>query len=158
MRKTRLPALKTADVFAPAIALGHGIGRLGCFSAGCCWGIECHLPWGVTFTNPVANQLVGVPLGVPLHPTQLYESFAEFVIFGVLYWRIRKPHTPGAIISLYLMLYSTVRFVVEFFRYHEQANPFGGPLDTGQWISLALFLLGAAYFVVRLYRYRLSTS
>jgi prolipoprotein diacylglyceryltransferase len=56
------------------------------------------------------------------------------------------------------MLYSTVRFVVEFFRYHEQANPFGGPLDTGQWISLALFLLGAAYFAVRLYRYRLSTS
>jgi prolipoprotein diacylglyceryltransferase len=61
MRKTRLPGLKTADVFAPAIALGHGIGRLGCFSAGCCWGLECHLPWAVTFTNPVANQLVGVP-------------------------------------------------------------------------------------------------
>lgn len=158
MRKTRLPGWKTADVFAPAIALGHGIGRLGCFSAGCCWGIECHLPWAVTFTDPVANQLVGVPLGVPLHPTQLYESFAEFLIFGVLYWRIRKPHPAGAIISLYLMLYSTVRFVVEFFRYHEQANPFGGPLDTGQWISLALFLLGAAYFAVRLYRYRLSTS
>jgi phosphatidylglycerol:prolipoprotein diacylglycerol transferase len=157
MRKTRLPALKTADVFAPSIALGHGIGRLGCFSAGCCWGIECHLPWAVTFNNPLA-QVPQERLHVPLHPTQLYESFAEFVIFGVLYWRIRTPHTPGAIISLYLMLYSTVRFVVEFFRYHEQANPFGGPLDTGQWISLALFLLGAAYFVVRLYRYRLSTS
>jgi phosphatidylglycerol:prolipoprotein diacylglycerol transferase len=153
MRKTRLPALKTADVFAPGIALGHGIGRLGCFSAGCCWGIECHLPWAVTFTNPVANQLVGVPLGIPLHPTQLYESFAEFLIFGVLYWRFRKPHPPGAMIGLYLMLYSTARFVVEFFRYHEQANPFGGPLDTSQWISLGLFLLG-----IRLYRYRPSTS
>jgi len=107
----------------------------------------------VTFTNPVANQLVGVPLGVPLHPTQLYESFAEFFIFGVLYWRIRKPHPPGAMIALYLMLYSTARFVVEFFRYHEQANPFGGPLDASQWISLALFLLG-----LRLYTYRSSTS
>jgi len=153
MRKTGLPALKTADLFAPAIALGHGIGRLGCFSAGCCWGIASHLPWAVTFTNPVANQLVGVPLGVPLHPTQLYESLAEFLIFGVLYWRIRRPHHAGAILSLYLMLYSTVRFVVEFFRFHEQANPFGGPLDAGQWISLALFLLG-----LRLYRYRPSTS
>jgi phosphatidylglycerol:prolipoprotein diacylglycerol transferase len=112
----------------------------------------------VTFTNPVAHQLVGVPLGVPLHPTQLYESFAEFFIFGVLYWRIRKPHSAGAIISLYLMLYSTARFVVEFFRYHEQGNLFGGPLDTGQWISLSLFLLGAAYFVFRLDRYRPSTS
>ncbi|MGA2772053.1 MAG: prolipoprotein diacylglyceryl transferase [Bryobacteraceae bacterium] len=153
MRRTGLPALKTADIFAPAIALGHGIGRLGCFSAGCCWGMACHLPWAVTFTNPVANQLVGVPLGVPLHPTQLYESFAEFFIFGVLYWRIRKPHPPGAMIALYLMLYSTARFVVEFFRYHEQANPFGGPLDASQWISLALFLLG-----LRLYTYRSSTS
>jgi len=147
IQKTHLPAWKTADVFAPAIALGHGIGRLGCFSAGCCWGVECHLPWAVTFQNPVAKELVGVPLGVPLHPTQLYEAIAEFAIFAVLYWRIRKPHTPGAIISLYLMLYSSARFVVEFFRYHEQGNLLGGPLDTSQWISVALFLMGAAYFL-----------
>jgi len=147
MHKPRLPAARTADVFAPAIALGHGIGRLGCFSAGCCWGVECHLPWAVTFTNPVANQLVGVPLNIPLHPTQLYEAFAEFAIFGILYWRIRRPHAPGAIISLYLMLYSAVRFTVEFFRFHEQGNLLGGPLDTSQWISLALFAAGAAYFV-----------
>src|SRR5690348_9993907 len=80
MRSSRLPVLRTADVFAPGIALGHGIGRLGCFSAGCCWGVESHLPWAVKFTNPVANQLVGVPLKVPLHPTQLYESFSEFAI------------------------------------------------------------------------------
>jgi phosphatidylglycerol:prolipoprotein diacylglycerol transferase len=147
MRKTHLPAWKTADVFAPAIALGHGIGRLGCFSAGCCWGVECHLPWAVTFHDPAAKDLVGVPLGVPLHPTQLYEAFAEFAIFAVLYWRFQKPHKPGAVISLYLMLYSTARFAVEFFRYHEQGNLLGGPLDTSQWISLALFTLGAAYFV-----------
>ncbi len=147
LRRTRLPLLKTADIFAPGIALGHGIGRLGCFSAGCCWGVECHLPWAVTFRNPVANDLVGVPLNRPLHPTQLYEAFAEFAIFGVLYWRFRKPHEQGAIISLYLVLYSAARFVVEFFRYHEQGNLLGGPLDTSQWISLALFALGAAYFV-----------
>ena len=145
MRKTHLPALRTADIFAPGIALGHGIGRLGCFSAGCCWGVKSSLPWAVTFTNPVANQLVGVPLGVPLHPTQLYESFAEFLIFGILYWRIRKAHSTGAIISLYLMLYGTARFVVEFFRFHEQGNLWGGPLDTSQWISIALFLVGASY-------------
>jgi phosphatidylglycerol:prolipoprotein diacylglycerol transferase len=144
LRKTGLPMLKTADVFAPAIALGHGIGRLGCFSAGCCWGIECHLPWAVTFTNPAAHDLVGVPLTVPLHPTQLYESFAEFLIFGILYRRFGKPHNPGAIISLYLMLYSTARFIVEFFRYHEQGNLWGGPLDTSQWISILLFALGAS--------------
>lgn len=148
LRKSRLPVLRTADVFAPGIALGHGIGRLGCFSAGCCWGVECHLPWAITFTNPVSNQLVGVPLGVPLHPTQLYESFAEFLIFGILFWRIAKPHSTGAIISLYLVLYSAARFIVEFFRFHEQGNLWGGPLDTSQWISLALFLLGASYLLM----------
>ena len=58
-------------------------------AAGAC---ECHLPWAVTFTNPVANELVGVPLGIPLHPTQLYESFAEFAIFGVAL----LAHSPAA--------------------------------------------------------------
>jgi phosphatidylglycerol:prolipoprotein diacylglycerol transferase len=149
MRKTRLPVWRTADVFAPGIALGHGIGRLGCFSAGCCWGVESHLPWAVTFRNPVAHDLVGVPLGQPLHPTQLYESFAEFLIFAVLYRQIAKPHRPGAIIGLYLMLYSTARFIVEFFRYHEQGNLWGTPLDTSQWISLGLCALGIWCFFRR---------
>ncbi|MGD0361375.1 MAG: prolipoprotein diacylglyceryl transferase [Bryobacteraceae bacterium] len=149
MRRHRLPALPTADVFAPGIALGHGIGRLGCFAAGCCWGKPTNLPWAVTFTNPVSHELVGVPLDIKLHPTQLYESVAEFLIFGVLFWRIRRPHPPGAIISLYLILYSTVRFLVEFVRYHEQPNPFGGPLNASQWISLFLIALGAAWFLWR---------
>ena len=149
MRRKGLPLLETSDIFAPAIALGHGIGRLGCFTAGCCWGIACDRPWAVTFTNPVAEELVGVPLNKPVHPTQLYEALAEFCIFGILYSRIRKPHRPGTIISLYLMLYSSVRFVNEFFRVHEQGNLWGGPFDTSQWISLALFVLGAAYFLKR---------
>jgi len=154
MRKTRLPGWKTADVFAPAIALGHGIGRLGCFSAGCCWGVECHRPWAVTFTSPVAHDLVGVPLHLPIHPTQLYEAFAEFAIFAFLYWRSRKPHGDGGIIGAYLMLYSTARFTVEFFRVHEQGNVLGGALDASQWISAGLFLLGAAC----LWRQRRNTA
>jgi len=143
MRKMKLPPLTTADVFAPGIALGHGIGRLGCFSAGCCWGIETHRAWAVTFTNPVANDVTGVPLNVPLHPTQLYEAAAEFLIFAILYWRVRRPHARGEIIGLYLLLYSTARFIVGFFRVHEQGNLFNGPLDTSQWISIGLFALGA---------------
>jgi len=142
MRKTKLPPLRTADVFAPGIALGHGIGRLGCFSAGCCWGVECHRPWAVTFTDPAAHDITGVPLNRPLHPTQLYEAFAEFLIFAILYWRFHRPHAQGTIIGLYLLLYSTARFLVEFFRVHDQANPFGGPLNASQWISIGLFLLG----------------
>jgi phosphatidylglycerol:prolipoprotein diacylglycerol transferase len=147
MRKSGLPALKTADVFAPAIALGHGIGRIGCFMAGCCWGIECDRPWAVTFTNPVANELVGVPLNRPLHPTQLYEAFSEFVIFALLYRLIQRRHAEGTILAAYLVLYGTVRFVVEFYRVHEQGNLWGGPLDTSQWISLVLVAAGAWFWM-----------
>jgi phosphatidylglycerol:prolipoprotein diacylglycerol transferase len=146
MRRMSLPLLKTMDVFAPAIALGHGIGRLGCFSAGCCWGVQCDRPWAVTFTSPTAHELTGVPTGVPLHPTQLYEAFAEFAIFVILYWRFHKAHTQGAIISLYLLLYGTTRFIVEFFREHQQGNLFNGPFDTSQYVSLVLLLLGGIYY------------
>ncbi len=143
MRRKKLPALATADVFAPAIALGHAIGRLGCFSAGCCWGAVTHLPWAVTFTNPEANRLTGVPLDSPRHPTQLYEAAAEAVIFAILYRRAVRPHRPGAIIGLYLVLYSTARFLVEFVRAHDQANPYYGPFVAEQWIALGLAVLGA---------------
>ena len=147
MRQTGLPGLTTADVFAPAIALGHGIGRIGCFAAGCCWGIACQRPWAVTFTDPNAQNLVGVPLETPLHPTQLYEAFAEFCIFGILYWRFHKPHGKGTILGLYMLLYPAARFLVEFFRDHGvEPKPFGGMLNTEQWISLALMAAGAMLF------------
>ncbi len=147
MRRKKLPGYRTADVFAPGLALGHAIGRLGCFSAGCCWGLECHRPWAVTFTNPEAHRLVGVPLNVPLHPTQLYEAAVEAIIFVILYRRFLKPHAAGSIIGLYLLLYSTARFLIEFVRYHQQPNPLGGPLSATQWI--ALLLLGVGAWLVR---------
>ena len=99
MRRTGLPALLTCDVFAPGLAIGHAIGRLGCLAAGCCWGSVCHRPWAITFTKPEAHELTGVPLGVPLHPAQLYESLAEFVIFGFLYRLFHRPHREGQVIG-----------------------------------------------------------
>lgn len=149
MRARRLPVLETLDAFAPAIALGYVFGRLGCFAAGCCWGLECHRPWAVTYTNPEANRLVGVPLHTPLHPTQLYLAAASLAIFLLLYREFRRPHRPGAIIGLYLALYSIARFVVDFFRYYEAPNPFGGPFTTTQWIALAGLAAGAALLLRR---------
>jgi phosphatidylglycerol:prolipoprotein diacylglycerol transferase len=140
MRHNRLPVLPTCDVFAPGLALGQAIGRLGCFSAGCCWGLECHLPWAVTFKNVEAYKLTGVPLGVPLHPTQLYESLADAIIFAFLYRTIEKPHSAGSILGWYLALYSSARFVIEFFRFHEQGLHYG--LSYTQWISLATLVAG----------------
>lgn len=142
MRRKQLPALLTFDAFAPGIALGHAIGRIGCFAAGCCWGIACTRPWAVIFTDPEAHRLVGVPLDVALHPTQLYEAAAEAAIFGVLMRSFSKPHREGAVIGLYLILYSTARFFIEFVRYHDQPNPFGGPFSATQWIALLLLGLG----------------
>ena len=134
MRKEGLPFLTTCDVFAPGLAIGHAIGRLGCFAAGCCYGKPTNLPWAVTYTNPDAN---GAPLGVPLHPTQLYEAVLEGLICLFLYQRAKRPHKEGSIIALYLILSGIARFFVEFVRAHDEANPLGGPLTLEQWISLA---------------------
>jgi phosphatidylglycerol:prolipoprotein diacylglycerol transferase len=142
MRRVNLPAFRTCDVFAPGVALGHAVGRLGCFAAGCCWGQECKRGPSVTFTNPDAHELTGVPLGIPLYPTQVYESLLAIVVFAVLYWRFHKPHRDGSIIGLYMVLYSIARFLVEFIRHHDQALPFGGPLSLTQWISVGTFFLG----------------
>ena len=150
LRRWDLPAWRTADAFAAPIALGHAIGRVGCFLAGCCWGKACALPWAVTFTNPAARATVGVPLGVRLHPTQLYEAAAELLIFAFLWWRFRRPHSDGAIIGLYLVLYSAVRFGVEFLRDPQNRSfPFGGPLSATQWIAVLLFAAGAALLARR---------
>lgn len=146
MRKQGLPVLSTSDIFAPGLAIGHGIGRLGCFAAGCCWGKPTHLPWAVTFTNP--NATTGVPLDIPLHPTQLYEAFAEGIICLILVRQLRRPHRDGQIIGLYAILYGCVRFAVEFVRAHDASNPFGGPFTLEQWIALAL-AAGGVFLMVR---------
>jgi phosphatidylglycerol:prolipoprotein diacylglycerol transferase len=136
--RQKLPILNTMDVFAPGIAIGQAIGRLGCFAAGCCWGKACYLPWGVRFRSDFAAP---VPLDRPLHPVQLYESAADLFIFFFLYRQFGRSHRSGQMIGLYLVLYSTARFIIEFFREHEQALV--GPFSLTQWIALALFVLGA---------------
>jgi phosphatidylglycerol:prolipoprotein diacylglycerol transferase len=148
-RKNHLPFLKTADAFAPGVALGHAFGRLGCFAAGCCWGEPTSLPWAVTFTNPYSHEVVGVPLDVPLHPTQLYESAALLVIFGALYSQFSKKQFDGQILGWYLLLYSTARFTIEFARSHSpeaqlwggEQMLFGTSFSAAQGISIVLFCI-----------------
>ena len=145
MQRQGLPVLATSDLFAPGLALGHGIGRLGCFAAGCCWGKPTTLPWAVTFRNKDAT--TGVPLNIPLHPAQLYEAFAEAIICFILVRKLKGRHRDGQIIGLYLALYGVVRLLVEFVRMHDSSNPMGGPLTLEQWISLILALMGAALVI-----------
>jgi phosphatidylglycerol:prolipoprotein diacylglycerol transferase len=150
--KYAIPFIKLGDIFAPGIALGHAFGRLGCFAAGCCWGEPTSLPWGVTYTSAYAHEVVGVPLGISLHPTQLYESFAAFIIFGILYKNYRRKRFDGQILGWYLLMYPTVRFLVEFVRRHDDAAWFATGLSEAQ--AASLLLIGAAIWLLWLGPYR----
>ncbi len=143
VRAFGLKFLPLADVYAPALALGHAIGRLGCFSAGCCWGRETTVPWGVTFTDPYAGRVIGTPLELKLHPTQLYEFFALLAIGVVLLRMARQQRFTGQIFAAYIMLYGAARGVIEAFRGDPgRTMLFGGAMSLMQVVSVGLILLG----------------
>jgi phosphatidylglycerol:prolipoprotein diacylglycerol transferase len=135
----KLPAWKTADAAAPAIALGQAIGRIGCFMAGDDYGGFTTLPWGVAFTDQDAAQIGGAPLGVRLHPVQLYESAVCLVLFVFLVWLGKRKKFDGQVILGYTLLYAAARFVLEFFRGDaDRGFVFGGLLSTSQLIAVIL--------------------
>src|SRR5215471_11163229 len=137
IRRHHMPLWTTTDVFAPGIALGHAVGRLGCLMAGCCFGRPTSVPWAITFHNPAAALNSDTPLGVPLHPTQLYEAGAELAILGALLWLERKGRRfPGRTFWGYMLLYAVSRFVIEFYR----GDPRGaiGIFSTSQFVSLIM--------------------
>ena len=136
LRRWGLPVWKVADILAPYIALGQGIGRWACFSTGCCYGTPTTLPWGVVFTDPYAHQRVGVPLNISLHPTQLYHSAAGFIIFALLILLRRRKKFEGELFWSYILLYSITRFFIEFFRWDYRGSLFQGFLSTSQFIAL----------------------
>ena len=144
--KHRLPFWTTCDVFAPGIALGHVTGRLGCLAAGCCYGRQTDVPWAITFTNPLAASNVGTPLGLPLHPTQLYEAGAALLILIFLLTTERKGrYFPGRTFWSYMFLYAVSRFVIEFYRGDPRGMVMG--MSTSQFISLLLAPLSVAMLV-----------
>lgn len=146
IRRVGLPLWTTCDVFAPGIALGHVVGRFGCLFAGCCYGKPTTKPWGITFTDPFAQANVGTPLGIPLHPTQLYEAGAELVILVLLLATERKGRPyPGRTFWLYMLLYAISRFIIEFFRGDERGTV--GIFSTSQFISVLLAPLAVAMLV-----------
>ena len=150
IRSHRLPLWKTTDVFAPGIALGHVVGRLGCLMAGCCFGRPTTVAWAITFRDPAAPANVGTPLGIRLHPTQLYEAGAEALILAaLLLFERRSRGFPGRTLWTYLLLYGVSRYIIEFYRGDSRGMIFE-TLSTSQFISmllvplaiLMLFLLG----------------
>ena len=147
IRRNRLPLWTTCDMFAPGIALGHVIGRLGCLMAGCCYGKPTNVAWAITFTDPFAAANVGTPLNTPLHPTQVYEAAAELLIlvFLLVTERRGKPF-PGRTFWGYMLLYAVSRFIIEFYRGDERGLVLG--FSTSQFISLILGPLSLVMLIV----------
>jgi phosphatidylglycerol:prolipoprotein diacylglycerol transferase len=142
MRWHRLPIWKLADMFSPPIALGLVFGRIGCFFAGCCYGKETSLPWGVIFTDP--NSLAR--LNVTLHPTQLYEAASGLAIFFFLNWKAKRKTFDGQIFWLFLFLYSVFRFFIEMFRGDPRGFAVQYFLSTSQGIGILLAII--SFFVL----------
>jgi phosphatidylglycerol:prolipoprotein diacylglycerol transferase len=144
LKRYKLEPLPTFDVLAPSLALGQAIGRIGCLLGGCCWGRECHLPWAITYTDPVAAANLGTPLHVPLHPFPIYAALFNFSLFLVLSWMFDQRYAAGRVFASYLVLYGAGRFLLEFVRGDEQRGLyFDGALSTSQLIGVALIAIGA---------------
>ncbi len=145
IKKSRMDLWRTADIFAPSIAIGHFFGRLGCLAAGCCHGKPAEdIPWGIIFTDPECL----APLNMRLHPTQLYESAGEFLIFLSLVLVRAQKSFNGQLFMMYLVLYAVLRFFVEFFRGDAGRGFIAGGLSVSQGISLLLFVTGIAGFFI----------
>ena len=148
LRRHKLPLWTTTDVFAPGIALGHIVGRIGCLLAGCCFGRETSVPWAITFRDPAAMANVGTPLGVPLHPTQLYEAGAEalILVFLLAFERRGRPF-PGRTFWTYMLLYGVSRFIVELYRGDSRGMVFD-TLSTSQFVSVLLVPLSIVMLIL----------
>jgi phosphatidylglycerol---prolipoprotein diacylglyceryl transferase len=172
MRIYKLPWWRTSDSFAPGVILGQAIGRLGCFSAGCCWGKPTTGWYGVHFSEK-GHEITGVPTMVNhlaeiqrnvwaerlagqggwlaplrLHPTQLYEVGAALLILVLLLLIHRRRRFEGQVILAYMMLYSVARFIIEYWRDDPRGEIFA--LSTSQFIAVTLFVGALAAFIYRL--------
>lgn len=152
MKRYKLPWWKTADACAPGIAIGNFFGRQGCFAAGCCWGKPTNLPWGVQFSE-LGHEITGVPTDVHLHPTQLYESFAMLLVFFFLLWLHKRKRFDGQVLLVYALLYSVIRFAIEFVRDDPRGDVFGlttlTGLSTSQLISIVIGISSLIILIVR---------
>ena len=139
---------KIADLAAPFLVLGHGIGRIGCFLVGDDYGIPTNLPWAIAFPNGLP------PTNIAVHPTQLYEMLAYFIIFFYLRYRKRNQTFSGEIIFEYLFLGGLSRFMVEFIRTNTKYI-FG--LSGAQYLSILMMAIGA-YQLWKMRRLNNSTA
>ena len=145
-RRHKLSFLQFTDYCAPAFAIGHGIGRIGCFLNGCCYGVACNLPWAVRFEREGTYG----SLTPPSHPVQLYSAAFNLSFFVLLDRLSRRPHRRGSITLGYLALFLAGRFVEEIFRKGATADVFVLGLTHAQAFSLVgIPIVGLIYLSLR---------
>ena len=147
-RYYRLPTLPCLDAVSPGVALAIPIMRVGCLGAGCCFGTPTTLAWGIVYETSVTASATGVPLGVPLHPSQLYEALAVLVLGAVLMRRDFADASPGTTTAWFVGGYAAVRFLTEFVRGDSQAGPHLGAFTLTQ-VAAGLLLLACVLFLRR---------
>jgi phosphatidylglycerol:prolipoprotein diacylglycerol transferase len=139
-RLKRVPLWKLADALAPSVALGCVFGRIGCLMNGCCYGLKCHLPWAITF--PASSNTA--PPGVPLHPTQIYDSLLNLGLYALLAWLYRRKRFDGQVFGTYLVGYALCRSFVEVFRGDYLQHYLGGWATPAQLVSIGILGAGLA--------------
>ena len=149
-RKHELPLGELADAIAAPLALAQGIGRLGCFAAGCCYGVGSGSWCAIRFTSEAAHDQTGVPLGAPLLPVQLIEFAFDLALALALtvFWRLR-PRPPGTVLWIYFVIYGVGRATIELWRGESLRGLWlGGAVSTSQLFSIAAIAVGA-FFLIR---------
>lgn len=143
-RLKKLPLWKLADILAPSIALGYVFGRIGCLLNGCCYGRPCSLPWAITFP-PESH---GAPPGIPLHPTEVYESLLNLGLYAALAWLYRHKKFDGQVFAAYLVGYALLRSFVEMFRGDYPQHYLGGWATPAHLVSIGILAAGLVLLVV----------
>jgi phosphatidylglycerol:prolipoprotein diacylglycerol transferase len=144
LKRHHLSFWKTGDLWAPSIAIGQSIGRIGCFMAGCCHGKPTEMKWGVVFTHPHSL----APSNIPLHPTQLYASFSGLIIFLVLMVLHAKKQFEGQVILWFLILHSTARLLIERFRGDDRGLIPGSDMSTTQLLTFLILIASVVILIV----------
>lgn len=147
-RRYQLPVWRTMDSLIPGLTIAHMFGRAGCIASGCCYGRPTGSDWGLKFDSGLVEASLR---GVPLHPTQIYEASALFLLFLGLLWVFRRKSFDGQVVLTYFMAYPVIRSVIETFR-GDLIRGFviEGILSTSQFISLVLFVAASAALAYRL--------
>jgi phosphatidylglycerol:prolipoprotein diacylglycerol transferase len=142
LRWKKIPVWSMADVLAPSICLGSAFGRIGCLLNGCCYGRACSYPWAIHF--PVTHETGGMPV----HPTEIYDSVLNFAFYCFLAWLFRRKKFDGQIFATFLVGYAILRSFVEYFRGDYPVHYLGGIATPAQLISMGIVAVGLVLLFV----------